>query len=252
MSGHSKWSTIKHKKGALDAKRGKVFTRVIKEISIAVKEGGSPEPDNNPRLRLAIQNAKGVNMPKDTIQRAIDKASGSGGETYVEVTFEGYAPNGVAVFVEASTDNNQRTVASVRSIFTKHGGSLGTSGSLDFIFNRKALFVLDKEAVGEMDADELEMELIDGGLEELEPTEDGFMIYTAFEDFGSMQSKLESMNIEAKSAESVRVPTTTKELSVDDAKQVLKLVEKMEDDDDVNQVFHNLELTDELASAMDE
>lgn len=252
MAGHSKWANIKHRKGAQDAKRGKIFTRVIKEITIAVKEGGGPDPDTNPRLRLAIANGKGVNMPKDTIQRAIDKAAGAGADTYVETTFEGYASGGVAVFVEASTDNNQRTVSNVRSIFSKHGGSLGTNGSLAFIFNRQGMFTIDKAAIGDMDAEEFEMELIDGGAEEVEAVEDAFLVTTSFEDFGAMQSKLEELSIEPKSAELIRTPTTTQELSLEDAKKVLKLVEKMEEDDDVNQVFHNLELTDEVLAALEE
>lgn len=252
MSGHSKWSTIKHKKGANDAKRGKVFTRVIKEISIAVKGGGGTDPTNNPRLRLAIANGKGVNMPKDTIQRAIDKAGGAGGETYVETTFEGYGPGGVAVFVETSTDNNQRTVSNVRSTFSKYGGNMSTNGSLDFIFTRQGFFTIDNAVVASRDPEEFEMELIDGGAEDIEKEGGELHIYTSFENFGSMQSKLEELSIEAKSAELVRTPTTTKNLPVEEAKKVLKLIEKMEEDDDVNQVFHNMELTDELLSALNE
>ncbi|RLD26910.1 MAG: YebC/PmpR family DNA-binding transcriptional regulator, partial [Bacteroidetes bacterium] len=143
MSGHSKWSKIKRAKGAQDAKRGKIFTKLIKEISIAVREGNNTDPDSNPRLRTAIQNAKGANMPKDNVERAVKKAAGEGGETYTETTYEGYAPGGIGIFVEAMTDNLNRTVASIRSIFTKGGGNLGTNGSLTFLFERKGSFILD-------------------------------------------------------------------------------------------------------------
>ena len=144
MSGHSKWSTIKRKKGAADARRGKVFTKIIREIIIAAREGGG-DPDSNSRLRLAIQNAKGVNMPKDNIERAIKKAVGSDADHYSETTFEGYAPNGIAVFIECLTDNNNRTVASVRSVFNKYGGSLGTNGSLSYLFDTKGIFIIRNE-----------------------------------------------------------------------------------------------------------
>jgi YebC/PmpR family DNA-binding regulatory protein len=168
MSGHSKWSKIKRAKGAQDAKRGKIFTKLIKEISIAVREGGNSDPDSNPRLRTAIQNAKGANMPKDNVERAIKKAAGEGGAAYTETTYEGYALGGIGIFVEAMTDNLNRTVASVRSIFTKGGGNLGTNGSLTFLFERKGSFILDGNAIAEMDPDELEMELIDAGAEDYE------------------------------------------------------------------------------------
>ena len=193
MSGHSKWSTIKHKKAALDAKRGKIFTKLIKEITVSVKEKG-PDPDSNPRLRLAIQNAKGSNMPKETIDRAIKKGSGEDGASYSDVTYEGYGTNGVAVFVECTTDNINRTVASVRSIFSKNEGSLGTNGSLEFIFDRKGVFI---SAIPEnADEDELTLELIDGGAEEVE-FNDGLMHITCqMEDFGLMQSKLEELKLE--------------------------------------------------------
>ncbi|MCK5471335.1 MAG: YebC/PmpR family DNA-binding transcriptional regulator, partial [Cyclobacteriaceae bacterium] len=163
MSGHSKWSTIKRKKGAADARRGKLFTKLIKEISIAAREGGG-DPDGNPRLRLAVANAKGNNMPKDNIGRAIKKATGSDAEQYHETTYEGYATHGVAVFVECLTDNSNRTVSSVRSAFTKHGGSLGTNGSLEFIFDRKGVFSI--KMTEDMDEDEFSLEMIDAGAED--------------------------------------------------------------------------------------
>jgi YebC/PmpR family DNA-binding regulatory protein len=248
MSGHNKWSTIKRKKGAADAKRSKIFSRISKEITIAVKEGGSADPDMNPRLRLAIQNAKGVNMPKDNIQRAISKAE-SGGENYQEVTFEGTGPGGVAIFVECLTDNNQRTVASVRSAFNKRGGNLGKNGSLSFLFDRKGIFNIP---LGNQNIEELELELIDAGLEEVEEAEDHLIVYTALEDFGNMQKKLEELNIEPESSELQRIPNIRKTVDVETAKKALKLIEMLEDDDDVQNVFHDLEMTDELEKALAE
>ena len=252
MSGHSKWSTIKRKKGALDAKRSKMFTRILKEISIAVKEGNSGDPDANPRLRLAIANAKGANMPKDNINRAIKKASDKDSENYLEVSYEGYGPAGIALFVEATTDNINRTVSNVRAIFTKYGGSLGTNGSLEFIFDRKGVFTITLEAVGEMDMDEFEMELIDGGAEEVEREEELLLVYTSFEDFGNMQKKLEELGIEAESQELQRIPKTTQAVSLEDGQKVLNIIDKFEEDDDVNSVFHNMEMTEELAATMNE
>ncbi len=247
MSGHSKWSTIKRKKGAADAKRGKIFSRIVKEISIAVKEGGA-DPEANPRLRLAIQNAKGANMPKENLDRAINKADKDGANLQ-EVTFEGYAPNGVAVFIDCLTDNNQRTVSQVRSIFNKRGGTLGTNGSLSFIFDRKGVFTVKK---GELDADEFELEIIDAGVEDFEIEDEVFIITTAMEDFGNVQKKLDEMGVEIENAELQRIPNNTKELSVEEAKTVLRAIEEFEDVDDIQNVYHNLELTDEVAASMQE
>ncbi len=247
MSGHSKWSTIKRKKGALDAKRGKIFTRLIKEIHVAVREGGSDQ-EANPRLRLAIQNAKGVNMPKDNIERAIKKGAGSDAEDYAEVTFEGYAPGGVAVFIECLTDNNNRTVSNIRAIFNKKGGSLGTNGSLSFIFDRKGIFTIPKAEVKDMEAFELEM--IDAGAEDIEVEGDFLTVTTALEDFGAIQKKLDSINIIPENAELRRIPNSTKELPLEEATKVLKIIEDFEEDDDVQQVYHNLELTDDIAAQM--
>ena len=258
MSGHSKWSKIKRAKGAQDAKRGKIFTKLIKEISIAVREGGNPDPDSNPRLRTAVQNAKGANMPKDNVERAIKKASGEGGAAYTETTYEGYAPGGIGIFVEAMTDNLNRTVASVRSIFTKGGGNLGTNGSLTFLFERKGSFILDGNSIAEMNADELEMELIDGGAEEVEHIsgdEDGvedLEITTAFEDFGTMQTKLEELGIEPKTATTPRIPNNAEALDISSSKKVMHMIDHFEDDDDVQNVYHNLEITDELIEAIGE
>ncbi len=246
MSGHSKWSTIKRKKGANDAKRGKIFTRIIKEFSIAIKEGGSSDPDANPRLRLAIANAKGVNMPKDNISRAIKKAEDKGGDNYEEVTYEGYGPSGIALFIEATTDNLKRTVSNVRAIFNKYDGSLGTNGSLEFIFDRKGVFTIPIEKIKAIDSEELEMDLIDGGAENFEKDVEFLIVYTSFEDFGNMQKKLEELEIEAESQELQRIPNSTQELNLDEAKKVLQIVEKFEEDDDVNSVYHSMELTEEL------
>ena len=250
MSGHSKWANIKHRKGAQDAKRSKIFTRIIKEITVAVKEGG-PEQETNPRLRTAVQNAKGVNMPKDTIERTIKKASGTDGTSYEEVTFEGYASNGVAVFVECTTDNNNRTVANIRAIFSKYGGNLGTNGSLEFIFDRKGVFTIAYENIN-IGLEELEMGLIDGGLEELEKEEAIILIYTDFADFSVMQKKLGELEIEIRSAELQRIPNTTKILDIKKSKSVLKMIDKFEEDDDVQNVFHNLEMTNELMQAFEQ
>ncbi len=247
MSGHSKWSTIKRKKGAADAKRSKIFSKIIKEITVAVKEGGA-DPDSNPRLRLAISNAKGQSMPKDNIDRAINKGKDKDTAAFTEPTFEGYLPNGIAVFVECTTDNNQRTVSNIRAIFNKNGGSLGTNGSLSFMFDRKGVFVVPK---GDIDQDEFEMELIDAGAEELELADDGFFhISTSLEDFGAMAKKLEELGVEPETAELQRNPTDAKLIELGDALKIMKVIDLFEDDDDVQNVFHNLELSDEIIESM--
>ncbi|MBL4578787.1 MAG: YebC/PmpR family DNA-binding transcriptional regulator [Flavobacteriales bacterium] len=248
MSGHSKWSTIKRKKGATDAKRSKEFTRVIKAITVAVKSGGGPDREANPSLRVAIANAKGVNMPKDNIERAISKASDKDSASLSEVSYEGYGPNGVALFVDCTTDNLKRTVSNIRSIFTHGGGTLGTNGSLEFIFERKGVFTLP---AAELDEEELTLDLIDGGAEDVVKEEDVFIVYTSFEDFGTMHKKLEELSIEPENAEVQRIPTTTKGLSVSESKQILRLVEKFEDDEDVQNVYHNLEISEALINELD-
>ena len=242
MAGHSKWANIKHRKGAQDAKRGKIFTKLIKEITVASKEGGA-DPDTNPRLRLAIQNAKGQNMPKDTIERAINRGQGSDAANYEELTYEGYASNGVAVFVECSTDNINRTVSNIRAIFTKNGGSLGKNGSVEFMFERKGVF--NFPVPEGMDMEELELELIDGGADEMENEGGRLTVTCAMEEFGNLQNKLESLNIEAETAELQRIPTTTVSLDNEAFQKVMKAIDLLEDDDDVQKVFHNLEVTDE-------
>lgn len=250
MAGHSKWANIKHRKGAQDKKRAKQFTRAIKEISVAVKDGGGPDPEANPALRNAISNAKGVNMPKDTIERAIKKASGAEADNYELVTFEGYGPNGIAIFIECTTDNTNRTVASVRSIFSKNGGSLGTNGSLEFLFDRKGVFTIDRETIAQ-NMEEFELELIEGGATTIEKEEDNIYVYTDFTDFGTMNVKLEELGIEPKNAELQRIPLNTVELPVEDAKKILQLIDKFEEDDDVQNVYHNMEMTDELMEELE-
>ncbi len=223
------------------AKMAVQFTRLGKEIVMAVKDGG-PNPESNSRLRTAMQNAKAVNMPKDRVEAAIKRASSKDEKDYEELVYEGYAPHGVAVLVETATDNTNRTVANVRSYFTKVGGALGKTGSLDFIFARKSVFRFEP---GERDLEELEFELIDAGLEELfvesdEEGKDVAVLHAAYEDFGKMQKTLEGMGLELKSAKLERIPLSTTEISETDAADVLKLIDKLEEDDDVQAVYHNM------------
>lgn len=242
MAGHSKWANIKRRKGAQDAKRAKVFTKLIKEITVAAKEGGA-DPDANPRLRLAIQNAKGANMPKDTIDRAIHKGAGDDGADYMEVTYEGYAPHGVAVFVECTTDNLNRTVSSVRSLFNKFGGSLSKNGSVEYLFERKGVFNF-KVPEG-VDEEAFMLEIIDAGAEDVAFEDQYAQVTCAMEDFGSIQHKLDQMGVEVESAELQRIPTTTVDLQDEDFLSVMKLIEALEDDDDIAKVYHNLEISDQ-------
>ena len=246
MSGHSKWSTIKRKKGALDAKRSKVFSKIIKDITVAVKEGGE-DIDSNPKLRLAISNAKGASMPKDTMQRAINKGSDKNAASFSETTYEGYLAHGIAVFVECTTDNLQRTVSNIRAIFNKYSGNLGTNGSLSFLFDRQGIFSIPK---GELDQDEFEMEMIDGGADDIVLEDDFFTVTTSMEDFGAMMKKLEELNIEPENAELQRIPHETITLDLESAQKIMKVIDVFEEDDDVQNVFHNLEITDELMESM--
>lgn len=248
MAGHSKWANIKRRKGAQDAKRAKMFTRIAKEIQVAAREGGG-DPETNPRLRLAVQNARSVNMPKDNINRAIKKASETGGEKFQETTFEGYGPGGVAVFVECMTDNNNRTVGAIRSIFNKRGGSMDVKGSLNFLFERKGVFQIVKK--DDMDLEELELELIDAGAQEIEVDGELIIVYTALEDFGPVQKKLDEMNIQVENASLQRIPNNYKEVDLETAKKFLKMIDEFEDNDDVQNVYHNLEMTDELAKSLE-
>src|SRR5687767_4835501 len=223
-------------------KMAKQFTRIGKEIAIAVKQGG-PDPENNPALRRCMQNAKGVNMPKDRVEAAIKRAMGKEMENYEEILYEGYGPHGVAILVETATDNHVRTVANVKAIFNKGGGSLGNSGSVSFQFKKMGVFKLKPEG---LNAEDLELELIDFGLDELgegtgENGEDVLVLRCAFNDFGSLQKGLEEKGLNTLSAEVEWIPTTTVELGEEQAQEVLKLVDKLEQDEDVQKVFHNLQ-----------
>ncbi|MFK8045593.1 MAG: YebC/PmpR family DNA-binding transcriptional regulator [Crocinitomicaceae bacterium] len=214
----------------------KAFTRIGKDIVMAVKEGG-PDPDANSRLRAVIQNAKAVNMPKDNVERAIKKASDKDTSDYKEVLFEGYAPHGIAILVETATDNNNRTVANVRSHFNKCDGNMGTQGSVEFMFDHTCNFTINKEGI---DPEELELELIDFGAEEVFDDEEGIVIYAPFNSFGDIQKEIESRKIEIISSGFERIPQVMKELSEDQKADVEKLLERLEEDEDVNNVFHNM------------
>lgn len=215
----------------------KAFTRIGKDIVMAVKEGG-PDPEHNSRLRAVIQNAKAVNMPKDNVERAIKRASDKSQKDYKEVLFEGYGPHGIAILVETATDNNTRTVANVRSYFNKCNGNLGTSGSVVFMFDHTCNFRIDAEGI---DPEELELELIDFGAEEVFIDDDGILIYAPFESFGAIQSELESREINILSSGFERIPQTTKALDSDQAADVEKLLEKLEEDDDVQNIYHSMQ-----------
>ncbi|WP_339611946.1 YebC/PmpR family DNA-binding transcriptional regulator [uncultured Planktosalinus sp.] len=215
----------------------KAFTRIGKDIVMAVKEGG-PDPDTNSRLRAVIQNAKAVNMPKDNIERAIKRASDKNLGDYKEVLFEGYAPHGIAILVETATDNNTRTVANIRSYFNKCDGNMGTSGSVSFMFDHTCNFRIQKT---ELDLEELELELIDFGVEEVFEDEDGILIYAPFESFGAIQKYLEENELEILSSGFERIPQVTKKLTEDQAADVEKLLEKIEEDDDVQNVYHAMD-----------
>ena len=218
------------------AKMAKTFTRIGKDIAMAVKSGG-PDPAANSRLRAIIQNAKAVNMPKDNVERAIKNASAKDTADYKEILFEGYAPHGIAVLIETATDNNNRTVANIRSYFNKCNGNMGTSGSVEFMFDHKCHFKIDKN---ELDVEELELELIDFGAEEVFAEEDHILIYGNFPDFGSLQKVLEDKEIEIVSSGFERIPTVTKSVTEEQEADIDKLLEKLEDDDDVQNVYHNM------------
>ena len=216
----------------------KTFTRIGKDIVMAVKEGG-PDADNNSRLRAVIQNAKAANMPKENIERAIKKASDKDTENFKEILFEGYAPNGIAILVETATDNNNRTVANIRSLFNKANGNLGTSGSVEFMFDRTCNFRIDST---DLDAEEIELEFIDFGVEEVFIDEDGMLLYAPFESFGVLQKELEHRSFKILSSSFERIPQVTKQLGKDAQQEVIKLIEKIEEDDDVQQVYHGLDI----------
>jgi YebC/PmpR family DNA-binding regulatory protein len=218
-------------------KMAKAFTRIGKDIVMAVKAGG-PDPANNPRLRQIMANARGLNMPKDRVESAIKRASDKDNSSYEEMVYEGYGPYGVPILVEAATDNPTRTVANIRLYFNRAGGALGTSGSLSFVFDRKGVFRIANEHIA--NPEELELELIDAGLETMERDENETVLYTAFTDFGNMQKALEERNIIVKKAGLERIPNAFAELSEEQTDEILELVEKIEEDDDVQAVYHNL------------
>ena len=217
----------------------KTFTRIGKDIVMAVKDGG-PDPINNSRLRAVIQNAKAANMPKDNVERAIKKASDKSSENYKEILFEGYGPHGVAILVETTSDNNNRTVANIRSYFNKANGNLGTSGSVEFMFERTCNFRLDKNI---FDPEELELEFIDHGVEEVFIDEDDILLYGPFENYGKIQKELENRNIEILSSGFERIPTLIKKIKKEEQEEVEKLIENIEEDDDVQNVYHSMNLS---------
>jgi YebC/PmpR family DNA-binding regulatory protein len=241
MSGHSKWSTIKRKKGATDAKRGKIFTKLIKEITVAARAGGG-DADANPRLRTAIAAAKAENMPKDNIERAVKKGTGElEGVAYEEVHYEGYGPGGAAVLVESLTDNKNRTVADVRYLFSKSGGSLGEAGCVAWMFGQKGLFVLEKESVDE----ETLMEVtLDAGAEDIRDEEGTFEVITSVEDFEAVKKALEGRGMGYSLAEITMVPQSTVKLEGKEAEQMLRLMDGLEDSDDVQSVYSNFDISD--------
>lgn len=237
MAGHSKWAKIEHRKGVNDAKRGKLLGKLVKEITMAAKQGGAT-PESNPRLRLAIQNSKSANLPKDNIERAIKKGNSRDAATYTEVTYEGHATHGVAVVVECMTDNLNRTVAAVRAIFTKYGSGLGKSNALAFLFDRKGVFAAKKEAV--TDEEVLTLAMIEAGAEAIEPEAGYFHITCSLETFGHVQQRLEAMQIAMDDAALQYVPNTSVILNGDTAAKVTKLIDALEDHDDVQRIFHNM------------
>ena len=238
MSGHSKWHNIQNKKGKVDAKRGKIFTKLGKEIVIAVKNGG-PVPDNNPKLRDVIAKAKAANMPNDNIVRSIKKASGELlAVNYESIVYEGYGPSGVAVIVETLTDNKNRSAGNVRSAFTKGGGNMGATGCVSFMFQEKGEIVIEKE---DKDEDEIMMLALDAGAEDFVVEEEVFIITTTPEDFGVVREALEAEGLEFLEATVKMIPDTYTELNEDDAKKFQKMLDLLDDDDDVQEVYHNAE-----------
>jgi YebC/PmpR family DNA-binding regulatory protein len=247
MSGHSKWHSIKHKKGATDAKRGKLFTKFIKEITVAARTGGG-DPDANARLRKAILDAKAGNMPNDTIDRAIRRGTGAEeGVNYEEITYEGYGPGGVALLIEAVTDNRNRTVAEIRHMFSKNGGNLGEAGSVGWLFEKKGYIVVDKAAKPEEELFEI---AIEAGADDLRDDEDNFEIITSPENFEGVQSAIKSAGIEPQMAEVSMVPQTYVKLEGSNAQQMLRLMETIEDHDDVQKVYANFDIDEaDMAAA---
>lgn len=243
MAGHSQFKNIMHRKGAQDAKRAKVFTKLQREIYVSAKEG-LPEPDKNPRLRAAIQAARAANMPKDNIERTIKRAAGGGdGEEYTEIRYEGYGPNGVAVIVEALTDNRNRTASEVRALFSKHGGSLGETGSVAFMFNQVGEIVVPADKA---DFESVFEQAVEAGADDVETTDEGHVVTTEVTAFAAVRDAMESAFGEVARAELVWRPTTTTALDEDSAGTMLKLYDALEDNDDVQKVFANFEVADEV------
>ena len=242
MAGHSKWANIQHRKGRQDAARSKLFSKLAKEITVAAKMG-DPDPEKNPRLRLAVKEARSSSVPKDVIDRAIKKSQGGDAESYEEIRYEGYGPNGVAVIVEAMTDNRNRTASNVRSLFGKHGGNLGETGSVSFMFDRKGQVIYSADAG---DADTVMMAAIEAGAEDVESSDEEHVIWCADTDLAEVSAKLEEQLGESESTKLVWRPQTSTELGLEDMQKLMKLIEALEDDDDVQRVTANFEASDEV------
>jgi YebC/PmpR family DNA-binding regulatory protein len=251
MSGHSKWSTIKRKKGAADAKRGALFGKLSRAITVAAREGGG-DPDMNPALHLAVQKAREANMPNDNIQRAIDKGTGAGADaaTIERITYEGYAPGGVAVLVEVLTDNRNRAASDVRYVFSKNGGKLGTSGSVSYLFERKGVILVPRN---EVDEDELIELSLEAGAEDVELMESDYRVVTAPEDFATVRESLKDADIAFENAEITMQPQNSVDLDASTARQTLRLIDALEEKDDVQEVYANFDISDEvMAVTLDE
>ncbi len=250
MAGHSKWANIRHKKAKEDAKRAKVFTKHIKEITVAAREGGG-DPDANPRLSLAIDNAKAVNVPKDNIERAIKRGTGEGGEAdhYEEVSYEGYGPGGIAYFIEVTTDNNTRTVSEIRHIFSKHGGNMGTNGSVAYLFEQKGMIQIPAEG---LDEEEFMLQAIDAGAADIQADDEFFTVYTAREELFNVRTRLEEMGFNIESAELIREATTETKVDAETALSNFRMMEKFEENDDVNNVFTNMLMDEETLAVAEQ
>lgn len=252
MSGHSKWATTKHKKAAIDAKRSTLFSKLARQITVAAKAGGDPNPDNNAQLAAAVERAKAQSMPKDKIKAAIDKGSGSGkdGANYEEVVYEGYGPAGVAVYCEALTDNRNRTAADVRSAFSHSGGNLGTTGSVSFQFERRGEIVIEKAACE--DEDELMMAVAEAGGDDYEDVGEEWIVYTAPSSLMAVKNGLTNQGIEVKGAEMTMIPTTPASVGISDAKKVMRLIDNLEVLEDLQNVYHAMDMTEEIIAALEE
>jgi YebC/PmpR family DNA-binding regulatory protein len=251
VSGHSKWATTKHRKAAQDKKRSALFSKLSRIITVAAKTGGDPNPENNASLAAAIEKAKGYSLPKDKIQAAIDKAFSAGADAanYEEVVYEGYGPAGIAIYVDALTDNRNRTAADVRSAFTRAGGNLGATGSVAFQFERKGQIAIDKAAAP--DEEELLLLVADAGGEDIDEGEEEWLVYTAPSDTMAVKNAIETAGISTSGAEIIMDPVNTTVVTVEDAKKVLRLVDALEEHDDIQNVYHTMELTPEIEAALE-